>query len=365
MRDASFPKTLASGAYHASHSGMRAALPGEALVFGISLCKNMFKQFGILVSVLISLSRIFFLQKRTLFLTVAVLFLTIQQGTYFTVYASDKEGIFRSSDKRVFSSGLGAETVTSVVLINKVRHPGLFISAVSPNGLVQQLRLPAGAVLLTLDGYSISSAQIADKWIRQRPQKTLQYTYALSKNGKTRIYSGQSDSFASVNPKGSPEASAQASTDANPKLQFSIDELENYCISLINESRSKNRQPAVRQDSSLSRLARRYADYMLSHPERYVRPQGMSPHMDLEGRSPMQRAREAGISTEVHENLGRESRGFGNDKYLVARQHNIMMSEPEGQHNHRFIILDPDARSVGVGIARDAANLYLVEEFGH
>ena len=79
----------------------------------------------------------------------------------------------------------------------------------------------------------------------------------------------------------------------------------------------------------------------------------------------MERAREAGITVEVHENLGMESRGTKPDQALVASQHLRMMSESPGGHTHRSIILDPDATHVGVGVARDAAHLFLVEEFSH
>jgi uncharacterized protein YkwD len=143
------------------------------------------------------------------------------------------------------------------------------------------------------------------------------------------------------------------------------DDLARYCVSLINKSReTEGHLPQLQQDSGLSRLAQSYADYMLMHPERYVRPT-VSPHLDLEGHYPMDRARAAGITVEVHENLGMDRRGAKSDYDLVAHQHSVMMAEPSGPHNHRSIILDPEARNVGVGISRNGSLLYLVEEFGH
>ncbi len=103
---------------------------------------------------------------------------------------------------------------------------------------------------------------------------------------------------------------------------------------------------------------------MLAHPERYVRPR-ISPHLDLEGHIPMYRARAAGITTEVHENLGMGTRGAKSDYELVDFQHRTMKSEPDGQHNHKSIILDAEAHNVGVGIARSNRYFFLVEEFGH
>jgi uncharacterized protein YkwD len=153
---------------------------------------------------------------------------------------------------------------------------------------------------------------------------------------------------------------------AGGEQNLSIDDLERYAVQLIDSSRAK--EPGVgrvEQDSSLMRLARKYAEYMRDHRQQYVAPTH-SPHMDLEGHNPRDRAREAGIYTEVHENLGMESRGFQmTDQQLVAKQHQQMMSEPAVGHTHRAIIMDPAAVRIGVGIAHDANHLFLCEEFSH
>ncbi len=278
---------------------------------------------------------------------------------------AESAGIYRTSNQKLYSHSLGSDTVAALVVHDNKRQNGLFLATVPANSLARTLGLPAGSVLLTLDGYGIASVEAADRWMRQRPQRPLDFTYAVMKGGKPVILSGRNEMLDSNAP-GRPAAAASgaASAEQNSNNTFSTDNLERHLITLINASRSQNGLASVSADSSLSRLARSYADYMLAHPQRYVHP-SMSPHMDLEGRMPMQRARQAGINMEVHENLGRESRTLGNDQFLVEKQHKMMMAEPPGQHNHRAIILDPDARSVGVGIARDGVNLYLVEEFGH
>ena len=148
--------------------------------------------------------------------------------------------------------------------------------------------------------------------------------------------------------------------------EASVDELETFTATLINNSRRREGKLPVEVDPDLSRLARAYAQYMLQHSDEYGLPMRRNPHLDLEGRPPMGRARAMGIRMIVHENMGVDMRGQLRDYELVLRQHHIMMTEPvEEQHSHRTVMLDEAAHRVGVGIARDRRYSYLVEEFGH
>jgi len=154
-------------------------------------------------------------------------------------------------------------------------------------------------------------------------------------------------------------------TRSNTATAPTSEALQDYCLSLINASRKDVPGLApLPKDPALTRLATKYAEYMLQHPENYEQPKA-SPHVDLAGHTPIGRARAVGINVEVHENLGMGTRGRRSDMLLIYDQHRVMMAEPLGEHNHRTIMMDPLARSVGIGIGRDATHLYLVEEFGH
>jgi uncharacterized protein YkwD len=262
--------------------------------------------------------------------------------------------IYRTAEKPVISHYLGVGTLPVVVVINGKRHPGLYITT-PPAGLAGKMGLVKGSVLLTMDGYSMTSTRAADDWLAHRAQTPIKYAYVIVKDSKPLIYAGE------VLFTHSPAITAFM----NSSGQSSLEELERYGFSLINDSRRAEGKSQLESDSALCRLARSYADYMRDHADQYGFPLKRNPHFDLQGRMPMQRAFEAGIMTEVHENLGMESRANGRDAELVLRQHHKMMSEPQGEHNHRSIIMDQAARRVGVGIARDGQHLFLVEEFGH
>lgn len=268
-----------------------------------------------------------------------------------------KSWIHRTAETPLISDLLGSGTLSVAVVINEKRMPGLYITTPTI-GLAKDMGLTRGSVLLTIDGYSVSSAPVLDAWLQKRPDTPLKYTYAVLEDGVPKIHGGeiaykrQHPAFTELKP-------------AAPTQNYSIDELENYGVTLINESRRAERKKELKVDPKLSRLARAYAEYMLAHSDQYGYPLRRNPHIDLEGRFPFQRAFAAGILMEVHENLGMETRTGLNDAQLVLKQHKMMMSEPEGQHNHRSILMADEADLVGVGVSRDQTQLYLVEEFGY
>lgn len=299
---------------------------------------------------------------------------------------ADNSSILEKKGTPVISKALGVETIAASVLFHAAKNPGLYINSSPDSGaLAKRMGLKEGNVLLTLDGFSAYSAEAVDRWIKSRPAKPLHFTYAVFQHGQPKLYekrihSPQNSADAPSEVTGSASSGSQAAavpsanatvapgttaTSTNSNFEFATADLEAYILTLINESRRAEGSPPLQADPALSRLARDYADYMLQHPEHYVRPV-MSPHLDLQGRIPQMRAFDAGIHREVHENLSAKPRGRQrNDKELALYMHQEMMAEPAGQHNHRSILLDPNAKAVGIGIGRQGSSMYLVEEFGH
>jgi uncharacterized protein YkwD len=244
-----------------------------------------------------------------------------------------------------------------VIVNGHARHNGLFIIRADATGLSSEMGLGAGSVLLTVDGYTMNTARVADDWLSRRPNKPLAFTWAKQVDGKWVIEQGQ---LVAARSKISLRSARQ-----DQSLR-SINELELMMIPMINASRiAEGGLSPVRADSGLSRLARNYAQYMLNHSAQYDLPVPEYTHHDPDGRSPTDRARELGITSEVHENIAIDNRAQNSDQWLLERQHKIMMREPNSGRTHRGIICDPDARLVGVGVARSQTRLYMVEEFSH
>jgi uncharacterized protein YkwD len=237
-----------------------------------------------------------------------------------------------------------------------------------------------GRVLLTIDGYSMTSAQVADNWLGNRTHnKQISFTYAKMAGDKPKIFSSavamptavaSSKTGSSSGSSSSSSSSSSSATTAGTKFDMgstseSTDELERFDLGLINDSRKSAGLNTVTRDSQLSHLAQEYADYMADHPADYEVSNSRSPHIDLQGRNPQERAREAGVSMKVLENIGRGSRGpFGSDKAMLQRLHGQMMSEPPGT-GHRGTIENPNNTCVGIGIARSPNRIYLTQEFGY
>lgn len=271
-----------------------------------------------------------------------------------------KEFMFRaSSAPATYSTQLGVMALPVYVIINNARHQGLYINTAPSLQLGKDMGLHEGMVLLTLGGYSIYSTKAADDWVKQHRQGKAQYTYVVMVGGKPTIRTGQSQVTATLK-----QSTYSAHSESSPA---SADELETYSLALINESRRREGLSTLQQDSSLARLARQYAEYMAQHPREYDVFGSRGPHIDLQGRSPADRAQEAGISYFQSENIGRGTRGgIGeSDRGTIRTVHMQMMAEPVGVPNHRSNIMDVQAHRVGIGVARTSGRLYMAQEFGN
>jgi uncharacterized protein YkwD len=269
-----------------------------------------------------------------------------------------KDGVFRTANVQTHCHSLGVMTVPTCVVVDNARHPGIYIVGMPTADLGRQMKLAPGMVLLTIDGYSISSSKVADQWMSHRGNKTLNFTYAMSQDGKPRILSG-AVSFGSENGVVSSPANAVRVASATRGGMVPQEEIIAYCFTLINQDRTSNGLEPLRQDAKLAQLGQDYADYMSMHRKDYE-TSNESPHVDLKGRPPAERARLSGVTNFLNENIGRASRGARNDRLILKTLNGQMISSP----GHRENLLDPKAHTVGIGIARLPDRFYLTEEFG-
>jgi len=271
-----------------------------------------------------------------------------------------KDGVFRTGSAQTYSSRLGVNTVPTLVVIANAQHPGIYLTTSPVCELGQKMKLTSGMVLLTIDGYSMTSSKVADQWIDHRGNKPIQYTYAISVDGKARILSGEVQTgAASAGAPSSPANALHAGVAARSAMVPQA-EIVQYCLTLINQSRKSNGLEPVKEDASLGRCAQDYADYMAQNQKDYEVTNERSPHTDLRGRSAPERAKLSGVTNFLNENIGRASRGDRNDRLVLSTLNSQMLNSP----GHREIMLDPQAHTVGIGIARLPNRFYLTEEFG-
>ncbi len=131
--------------------------------------------------------------------------------------------------------------------------------------------------------------------------------------------------------------------------------MESYLVELVNKDRSANGAAPLRMSEALNKLAREHViDMMTNH---------YFDHTDKKGRSSPERAREAGIQGETHENISQSySAGKATPRELVAKCETQMINEPPNQFNHRANILG-NSRSIGVGVLINGSQVMLDQEF--
>lgn len=271
--------------------------------------------------------------------------------------AANKQYVYRTNTPSAYSAKLGVMAVPVIVMIANARHNGLYIQTAPSLELGKKMGLYEGMVLLTMDGHQMNSVPAADDWVSRRGEGSVQFTYVYVVKGQPTIRYGKSD---------------YASSRSNPSQisiqsqQVSVDDLESYSFTLVNGSRTRDGLSQLSQDSALARQARKYAEYMAQNAQAYDVYGSRNPHTDLQGRSAADRAHEAGISYFQSENIGRGTRGFGQtDRGTIGEIHKQMMAEPAGQANHRGSIMDPQARRLGVGVARTNNRIFMAQEFGN
>lgn len=134
-----------------------------------------------------------------------------------------------------------------------------------------------------------------------------------------------------------------------------LNSLRQFAFNLVNQDRDKHRSPPVQYDEGLSKVAQAYAEYLAQS--------GFFGHIDPFGRTPQDRATLFGVTQPVSENLAWGSSNYQTPEDLLSQAEKDMMAEPPNQMNHRFNIVNPRNRSVGIGVAIKGDKVVLVQEF--
>jgi hypothetical protein len=85
-------------------------------------------------------------------------------------------------------------------------------------------------------------------------------------------------------------------------------------------------------------------------------------HITFSGLSTQQRAKRDGIVCSVYENIGTRS-GPDPALQMVDELEQSFMGEPEGENNHRYVLILPIHTHVGVGIAKFKDSVIVVQNF--
>lgn len=301
--------------------------------------------------------------------------------------AVKRSWVYSLSQKQENSEVLKIWGVPACAAVNGANPKGTYVTGLIGYGLGDDLKLQVGDVLLSINGRVITSARDADRILDNMPGGEVKAVVARQENGRVfllqphTMFAPRTNRSASAN-SGSASGSGSDSQDVDVTTNSRSDGngmysssykaardikkstvsnesmagLESYMFELINSDRQKFGQQKLRMSSSLSQVARKFAQDMATR--------NFFDHTDPSGNTPHMRARMAGLNCLVFENI---SVNYGplSWKDMIKGAQAEMMAEPAGDpHNHRGNILNPDAAVVGVGMAVVMPNkIYCVQEF--
>lgn len=281
-----------------------------------------------------------------------------------------KQLVFSRSQTQELSDSLQAWGVPAFVLVSGKKQTGFYVTSIS-SGLGLDLGLANGDVLINIAGRQAESAAQIDKILGATKAGNLRAQIARVRGTRVSLLSPitrfEGYSKVAVQPT-KQEVIMISGTRRSDRPEVEIVDkqfeqkeapnqaaLEEHMFSLVNQDRRANGITPVRRSQGLSRVARAYAEDMGKR--------GFFDHRDPEGRMPMDRARQAGISASVWENIAWQE---ANRSYstLVDMCQNAMMSEPKDNPlNHRGNILRPQHQVTGIGVAAFGTRVICVQEF--
>lgn len=302
--------------------------------------------------------------------------------------AIKRSWVYSLSQRQETSDVLKIWGVPACAAVNGANPKGTYVTGLTGYGLAEDLKLQVGDVLLSINGRVITSARDADRILNSMRAGEVKAVVARQENGRVLLlqpharFTPQLTESASSGSSSASGSSASESQDVNVAgnsrsngngmysssyraardikksgvSNESMAGLESYMFELINSDRQRFGQQKLRLSSSLSQVARQFAQDMATR--------NFFAHTDPSGNTPHTRARMAGLSCLVFENI---SVNYGplSWKDMIKGAQAEMMAEPAGDpHNHRGNILNPDAAVVGVGMAVVMPNkIYCVQEF--
>lgn len=294
--------------------------------------------------------------------TVALFITPLISATCGGAYGKGGQLIYSLSQNQAPVETLNSYGVPAYAMVGGARLRGTYLSLVRSTGFAYSSGLRSGDVLLSINQRVTESPSVADKIIRDLSGVPLRVTFARGSGGGLAVR--QINAMWKVAAENSMPMPGRITTGnygssgGSSSANQSVGELEDYMFQLVNNDRTANGNlSSVRKSSTLGKLARAYAQDMAKR--------GFFSHSDPDGRNPVTRARQVGITGHIAENISKMRSTRGDNRYLVKGCQQDMMNEPPNQINHRGTILDPDQSCVGIGVAFGHGGIITVQEFSH
>jgi uncharacterized protein YkwD len=304
------------------------------------------------------------LQRTETSLALCLLLMAICAGGTLTLksFAATRQQIFTRATHVLPSRYLGASGVAAYIVSAQGTNSGLLISEITSNGLAARIGMAAGDVLLNLNNRVVDTASQADRILSETPSGQLRCVFARQGGSGLQLYTLSTNYQNQAPPTTvASHASSSSSTTPSPPSRgedrtAALTQVEAYIAELVNADRQKYGLPSLSVNSSISEVARAFAEDMAKR--------GFKGHVDPEGRDPTARGAAAGLTFPLGENFG-WSAGMTYTDGCKKINNDMMAEPPDDPNNHRGNILNSKYTSIGCGAAVSArtGELIIVEDF--
>lgn len=275
--------------------------------------------------------------------------------------AGPRKQIFEASHSILHSDLLNADGVAAYVVSTMGTNRGFLIKELS-GGLANNIGMSEGDVVMSFDSHVVQDARDVDRVLGRIPSGNVKVMFVHPGDAGLQLYNG-SFRYTNVAPTtstvaqsigahsgGSKSSSAGGGDQASP-----VSSVESYMVELINADRRNNGGlKPIHSNSALTSIARAHATDMLKR--------NFFAHVNPDGLSPQDRARNAGISGGVYENIAFETVS-GSPASFASHAEQVFMSEPKNQENHRSNILGANHVSVGCAAVMVGNKLMMVQDY--
>ena len=321
------------------------------------------------------------LRLATILLTAVVLYAAVlkKSGRNLAIFAVSLSAIVsltattaiaQTPRKQIFTRGttiaqstiLGLSGQPAYVVSARGTNTGILLKDVNGTGIGASLGLSAGDVLLSINDRVVQTAQDADRILSVTPSSNVRVSFVKASENGLQLYNAQ---LRYTNQSARSEGGAGAGTvgmtfntaQLAANMAASIPQVESFMVEVINHDRAQVGAAPVSENNKLKAFARSRSQDMATR--------GYFGHVDPDGVDPQEKAKQAGIEKGVWENISCRTPYRTLADTVVACQRS-MMSEPSGEENHRSNILNPQHKTVGVGLAINSKGLiYMTQEFSN
>jgi uncharacterized protein YkwD len=249
--------------------------------------------------------------------------------------------------------------------VNGENVRGTFLPFVKAYGLGHEFGMVSGDILLMINNKVTESPEITKQLITEFSGVKSTVKFARQEGNVLVIH--ESPAFWVITTAGSDDMSSPGSDSMGsygavthaPPVKVSPEELEDFMMQMVNNARTMNGNlPKLKKSTTLSNMARTYAEDMAKR--------NFFSHKNPEGLGMVERGAAVGVTNHIAENLS-NNRSNLELREQVKQCQKMMMDEPANvPGNHRSNILDPETKSVGVGVAFPTkGGVITVQEFSH